>query len=471
MHQPPDPELRPASCPVRRVPLLRASLITAALAVALVLSCSTDQVSGKRRFSYVHWTAKQEREMGAEFSPNIESEFEAIYPDAGANAYLGELVSRMVDQSPRREDFDFHFKILNSSVPNALALPGGYVYITRGLLSELESEGQFISVMGHELGHVEHRHAMLNQSRGPLDLTAGAMHSVGRALPIGGRVVGLAANIVAAPSVVLGLKFSRAQELEADERGVYFAAEMGYDPRDAVRTFELFEVLEQESGEGSSRFAIFRTHPVNSERIKRIEATVARDYPEWSERARPAAVETDAGGGPFLEIVRGLRAHSDAYELYDQASRRMTKEKPNLDAAWSELEEALALVPDEPLFWILQGELAIVSENAKAATRSFNEAVKLYRRSTPGDGHWKPHFYLGALALNAQQPQLAASHLEVAVERYPMYPAAHLLLGDARAARGDRKLAIEAYRAVLELTPKGAELNREARARLSELGG
>lgn len=436
-------------------------------ACLLFAACATDPVSGKRNFSLVDWTPEEEREMGREFAPNIEAEFEAIYPDAEANAYLGELVARMVELSPRHADFDFHFKILNSSVPNALALPGGYVYITRGLLEELETEGQFIAVMGHELGHVEHRHAMLNQTRGILGWSGRALGSVGRALPIGGRVVNAVGGIVSAPSVLLGLKFNRSQELEADERGVYFAAEMGYNPLDAVQTFELFQRMEDEQENSTSQVSILRTHPVNAARIESIQKIVARDYPEWANAdTRPATVETDPR---FGDLVARMREHAPAYVVYDRAFKNLAQEEPDLDAAQADLDEARSLLPDEPLFWILAGELAAMVEDVPRSAVNFQVASRLYQRRTPGDGHWKPPLYLGLYALLAEQSDAAVKSLEVAVARYPMNPTAHLLLGHALAHRGDTQAAGKEYKRVMGLTPRKDPLHVEARTGLDAL--
>ncbi len=432
--------------------------------------CVTDAVTGKQQLSVVDWTAEEELAMGRDSAPNIESQFDAIYPDAGVNEQLGAIVRRMVEFSPRREDFDFHFKVLNSSVPNAFALPGGYVYITRGLLQSLETEGQFISVLGHELGHVEHRHSMLNASRdvvlmGPVR----PWLKLGEIMPIGGGLVTTTTVLVAAPSILLGLKFDRDQELQADGRGVYFATSMGYDPRDAIKTFELFEQMERESGDETAKYAIFRTHPLNKDRIDYIQEAVATDYPAVTGKAPSDFRAEDPG---FAAILRGFHDRAAAYEAYDEARQRL--ENPYLNA--KELPEIAALtrrartsLPDEPLFAILAGELALKQQQKQPARQAFQTAEDLYERLVPGDGHWKPYLYLGMLDLEDGNARRAVERLRRSTELYPLNGVAYVPLGRAYEKSGDRARAIEAYEEAVNLTPPGSEASQAALDRLRVL--
>jgi len=437
-------------------------------------SCVTDAVSGERRYAPVQWTAEEELELGRESAPNIRSQFDALYPDAWVNEELGGIVAQLVEKSPRRDDFDFHFEVLNSSIPNALALPGGYVYITRGLLQELESEAEFVAVLGHELGHVEHRHSMLNASQGALSgLIVRPLGAVARRLPVGGGIVGATAGLIAAPSVLFGLRFSRKQELEADRRGVYFCAELGYDPREFERVFDVFERLEKEAG-GKSEFSILRTHPVNATRVKAIHKTLKADYPELVAMDHADFRQSSAR---FMTILEGFQRREGAYDRYDEAQARFAakgvdRENPGrdvIDAARGDLREARRLVPDEPLFVIFQGEIAMLAKEDRRAVAAFAEAHGLYERRTPGKGHWKPPFYLGVFSLEDGRADDAVAYLELAESRYPMNGTVLFVLARAYEESGDRGAAREAYARACKHLPDDAEMRKEAKRREREL--
>ena len=450
----------------------RLLLTLAPLGLGLGLAaCVTDAVTGKRRYAPVQWDVAEELELGRESAPNVESQFDAAYPDPLVNEELGKIVAQLVALSPRKDDFEFRFEVLNSSIPNAFALPGGLVYITRGLLQELETEAEFIAVLGHELGHVEHRHSMLNQSKGAVTgLITRPLGAVARRLPIGGRIVGAAAGVVAAPSVLFGLKFSREQELEADQRGVYFCAELGYDPREFMRVFELFERMEQESG-GGSEFSILRTHPLNKNRVEGIEKTLEDDYPELAQRDNASFRRSSPR---FAEILEGFHTRKEAYAFYDRALSRVGDQPEDIDqdileAAKADLHAARTLVPDEPLFQLFEGELALAAEDYEGALQHFVEAHAIYERRTPGKGHWKVPFFLGAMALEAGQVKDAIEYLVMAEARFPLNGMISFALGRANEAKGDAEAARAAYERAEQHLPGDSPLKKEARRRRKEL--
>ncbi len=444
-------------------------------------ACVTDKVTGERQFSLVNWTVEQELAIGKEAAPNIESQFESICLDLEAQEYLGERVRELVSRSPRRNELDFHFKILNSSVPNAFALPGGFTYITRGLLAQLESEAQFVSIMGHELGHVEHRHAMDNQSKqrvvGILTLPLRPFEFVGDQLPVGSRVVSFATGIATAPATLYLTSHSRAQETEADERGVTFAVEMGFDPRDAALTFELFDRLESLSDVDDTP-SWLRTHPMNDDRAKDIQDFIAERYPSVLKEGAQFRSSTPE----FDQIRDRFRARAPAYAAYDLAVALVAEEEPDWERVGDLLVGALNAVPEEPLFHIAAGEIALIQEDSETALYAFLHALELYGRfdgdrpadsdpdhtTWPGESHWKVHFYLGILQLEVSAAR-AAEQFRLACERFPMHAVSWFLLGQALEQTSEFSQAIEAYEHVLELTDSSLELHEQAQARVREI--
>ena len=432
--------------------------------------CATDPVTGKSHFSAVHWTNAEEVEIGGEAAPNVESQFEAIAPNREANEVLGKLISEMVSHSVRKDDFEFRFKVLNSSVPNALALPGGFVYVTRGLLQMIESEGQFISIIGHELGHVEHRHSMANQSRArvtgfftaPFRLVVGLTSG----LP-GSRVVGVAAGVVVAPLGLWGLKYNRDQETESDERGVFFAAAMRYDPNEGIKTFEMFERLEQAAG--GSELSWGRTHPLNKDRVQNIEKIIARSYPGLLNKPQSQFRQSSVR---FSRVIERFKRMVPAMKLYDDAQVLLAKpdvSPAELEKAQAKLDEARSVLPDEPLVHIGLGEADFLKQKFDDAKAHLIEARAIYDRQSPGDSSWKVHFYLGVIHLHEKDNRTAAEQLLIATQRFPLHPAPHLFLGIAYEAGGQSERARKAYRKTLLLTSQDSELQTEARVRMRKL--
>jgi len=467
------------------------------VASSIIAGCVTDPVTGERHVSVVNWTPEEERQLGRDIAPNVESQFEAVYLDPEARRYLGDVIAEMIRHSVRREDFEFNFKILNSSIPNAFALPGGHVYITRGLLTLLESEAQFVSVMGHELGHVEHQHSMRNQGRlsGVAMAPLRRVVSMTRGLP-GENVVGLAAGVASAPLAIWGLQFNREQELEADRRGVFFSATMDYDPREGKKTFELFERLEAQAGAGAGELSWLRSHPLNQDRVDEIEATVAHEYPQLAQKPEN---EFRHDGEVFGAILERLRARAPGYAHLDEGVAMLgaaTLTPANLSSAKAKLDEAAELLPAEPLISIARGEAAILEKDMEGAQAQFEAAAVLCQKSAPEDGHWKVDLYLGILALepgkapsktNAQNKsdsenkrdapksdtqnsaEKALTHLTTASERFPQNPAVHLYLAMAYEKLGRRESASAAYRKAMDLSPTDSEVYKQARAGRSRL--
>jgi len=452
---------------------LRRSAALLVLVPSLATGCVTDKVTGESRFALVQWDVKQEQAIGDQAAPNFEQQYDGALPDAATQSYLGSVVKEMASRSVRKDDFDYKFEILDSSEPNAFALPGGYVYITRGLLQNLESEGEFVAVLGHELGHVEHQHSMLQQTRA---VTAGVL--VG-AIGLGTELLKLdpdqAANVnalagKAAPIALL--HFSREQESEADRRGVFFAHAMGYDPREMKKTFEYFQRLEAQSGSSTPSF--LRSHPTNDQRLKDIDAEIARTCGDVLAKA-PAQFRAPPGPNDrFVQIVKALQTKAPAYRKNDEAQQILAKSPKDAAAlarAAKLADEARKLLPDEPLFEITAGEIAFSGETGDRGRAHFERALALTQKPGGGRGHWKPDFYLGALDVDAKHGASAATHLRHATTLFPDHPVAHYYLGRALELNGDPKDAIVSYERVGELAPQDSSLAQKAGERLQALRG
>jgi predicted Zn-dependent protease len=220
-----------------------------ALLVVGLLGCETNPVTGKKEFSLVSKT--EEVAMGKEADPSIVAEY-GSYEDAALQAYVEQVTMKLakVSHSP---ELEWHVRVLDSPVVNAFALPGGYVYITRGILAHLESEAQMAGVLGHELGHVTARHTAQAVTREtfwgtPLRVIGSISNELGAVAGAAEQGLGL-----------LFLKYGRDAEEQSDELGVSYSLRAGYDPRAIPATYLM---LKRVSDTGGSKLPVFlSTHP------------------------------------------------------------------------------------------------------------------------------------------------------------------------------------------------------------------
>jgi predicted Zn-dependent protease len=242
-------------------------------ALALAPACTQVENPATGRTEYTTLSPEQERELGAQQHPRILQQFGGAYPDEELRAYV-EAVGQQVAASSDLPDAEFTFTLLDSEVPNAFALPGGYVYITRGLLALAETEAEMAGVLGHEIGHVTARHAAQRQTRAT---GAGVVATLGTiaAAVLGGEAAGQLAQQAAGVGTQAYLAgYSRDQEFQADDLGVGYMTAAGYDP-EAMATF--LEKLAAESeldrtiagADGDPAESWFATHPRTLDRVQR----------------------------------------------------------------------------------------------------------------------------------------------------------------------------------------------------------
>src|SRR5688500_13331271 len=194
-------------------------LISCLTSLFLFNSCATNPVSGKRQV--VLMSEEQEIAMGKEADPQIVAQF-GLYEDKALQDFITQKGKQMAAIS-HRPNLAYEFKIVDSDVLNAFAVPGGYVYFTRGIMAHFNNEAEFAGVLGHEIGHIAARHSAKQYSKAMLaqiGLVAGAALSpqFARFADIAQQGVGL-----------LFLKFGRDAESQSDKLGVEYSTKIGYD--------------------------------------------------------------------------------------------------------------------------------------------------------------------------------------------------------------------------------------------------
>ncbi|MFM2042946.1 MAG: hypothetical protein RLY86_1522, partial [Pseudomonadota bacterium] len=194
-------------------------LMAAVTGVLLLGACAVNPATGERQFTGL-LPAAQEAAIGAEQHPRILEEFGGTLNDPAIQAYVDGIGQRLAANT-ELPGVTYTFTVLDSDVVNAFALPGGYVYVTRGLMQLANSEAQLAGVIGHEIGHITGRHAAERYSQGTLAQLGAVAAAV-----LGGQELG---QMAAQGAQLAVAGWGRGQELEADQLGIRYMANVGYE--------------------------------------------------------------------------------------------------------------------------------------------------------------------------------------------------------------------------------------------------
>jgi predicted Zn-dependent protease len=266
----------------------------------LVAGCSIQKnpVSGNNRAFGYSWS--EEVQIGKEVDPEIVNQF-GLYDDEQLADYTNKIGKLMLEKSHlRRPDTDqkfketeFTFRMLDSPAINAFALPGGYIYFTRGMMAHLTNEAQFSVVMGHEIGHVAARHSSqraLNQKIGQVAVIGGSI--------LGQELFGLPGqtlmNLSSTAAKLLFLSYSREAERESDALGVEYAAMNGYDAAEGAALFTTLERISEKSKQSIPNF--MSPHPDPGQRAQTIPDLAAK----WEKKGYE---QTKRNKDQYMEMV------------------------------------------------------------------------------------------------------------------------------------------------------------------------
>ncbi len=277
--------------------LLRKTL-AAAIAVTLLASCSTNPVTGKRELLLM--SEKDEIAMGLQADGEVKKEY-GVYDNPALQAYVNDLGQRLAKNS-HRANLPWHFTVVDSPEINAFALPGGYIYVTRGIMAHLNSEAELAGVIGHEIGHATARHGAQAQTEGTFtQLGSVAAEILGQ---VYGGVQG-AGQIVGAAGQSLVMKHGREHELQADQLGAEYLSRGNYNPKtmiSVIGTLKAQELASEErarvQGKTPQRMPDYlSTHPSNDQRLNDI-IDIAAKY--------PPTPNADAGRDRYLQMTSNM---------------------------------------------------------------------------------------------------------------------------------------------------------------------
>jgi predicted Zn-dependent protease len=238
---------------------------TAALSLLLIAACTMNPATGQRQLTLM--SEAQEIQMGRQTHPEVLATYGA-YDDPEWQRYIQELGGKLAALS-ERPHLDWTFTVLDDPVVNAMALPGGFVYVNRGILAHFNSEAELASVLGHEIGHVTARHSVEQISRAQL-----AQLGLGVAA-VASEEFRQYAGIASQGLGILFLKFGRDDENQSDALGLRYLTRAGYDPREMPKVFATLDRVSEAAGmRGTPEW--MSTHPDPGNRIHNIDARISQ---------------------------------------------------------------------------------------------------------------------------------------------------------------------------------------------------
>ena len=418
----------------------RLLIILLSLFVTLT-ACSVNPVTGEKNFVLPNLDENWERKVGQQmYAPMRQAEGGDYKLDPQLTAYVESVGKRLAVQAKR--DLPYEFRVLNDSVPNAWALPGGKIVVNRGLLTELNSEAELAAVLGHEIVHADAAHGARQQSKGMLTQVGmiGAMvFGSSMADSEMGRQVAMMVPVLGAQLITT--KYGRDAERESDLYGMHYMSAAGYDPQGAVELQETFVKL---SADRRSDWlsGLFASHPPSVERVANNKAT-AKSLPGGGEFGRDV----------YLRKTARLREVAPAYENYEKARKALAGEKS--EEARTLVSRAIMLEPREALFQALSGDIYAANGNYRKAESAYSDALKL------DDGFFYHHLRRGQARYEMKKMAPARIDLERSLELLPTAQA-NFLLGNLDKLAGNMDSALKRYQAAAQSdSPEGKLATRE----------
>lgn len=410
------------------------------LLLLTVAGCAVNPVTGRQELHLV--SSASEIDMGVKnYLPAQQSQGGLYYLDSVLTSYVKQTGMQLVQVSDRPQ-LPYDFVVLNNSVPNAWALPGGKIAVNRGLLLELENKAELAAVLAHEIVHAAARHSAKAVERGML-LQAGTL-GVGMAVA-GKDSAKLLVGAASLGATLINQRYTREQELEADYYGMVYMARAGYDPRAAITLQEKFVRLNKERRRNWLT-GLFATHPPSQERVNANRAN-----------AKKMAPGDVIGREEYLARIGSLQKTKQAYSFHDEGQKALIEK--NFSEAYSLAEKAISVEPREAFFYGLKGDSFLARKQYQDAIREYNEAI---RRN---DGYFL--FYLGRGRAERQLGMSSEAWRDLEQSNTLLPTAiANYELGELAIARNRPDLAVQHFRTAAS---SNSPLGQQAGVRLVEL--
>ncbi|HZF15528.1 MAG TPA: M48 family metalloprotease [Steroidobacteraceae bacterium] len=387
-------------------------------AIALLVGCGVNPVTGKKEFNLVG--EETELKIGAEqYVPSRQMQGGDLAVDPELTRYVSEIGQKLAGASDRK--LPYEFSVLNNSVPNAWALPGGKIAVNRGLLTQLNSEAELAAVLGHEITHAAARHGAKSMERGMfmqgavMALAIGTHDNQYANMIVGGAMVG---------AQLVTQRYGREAELEADHYGMVYMKRAGYDPGAAIDLQQTFVKLEQGKKAGWAE-GLLASHPPSQERVDKNRETAAK-----------LGAGGDLGRDRYQKVMANLRRDDAAYKKYDEGVAALNKGD---DAkALGLAQEAAKIEPREGKFAELMGDVELKRKNYKAALDHYQRSLAL------NGGYFKPYLQSAIARYQLGERDQAKALFTRSMELLPTATASYYLGRYAQDA-GDTEQALKYY--------------------------
>ncbi|WP_457643066.1 beta-barrel assembly-enhancing protease [Persephonella sp.] len=410
----------------------------------VLVSCSKtyDPLSGKEVFTLL--PTSEEIKIGQMYVPLAVDENDGRYPDKEVQQYIKNLGEKIARHTPRKLNYQFY--LVNTQAVNAFALPGGFIFVNRGLILTLDKEDELAGVIAHELAHVNARHhaRFLEKVYG-----MNILLSIAGIFAYQSKYGDILMNFGKIGAQLISLKWSRDQEKEADRLGVRFAYDAGYDPRGLLDTFKIFKKLGK-----VKQPEWLLTHPLPDTRIKEVKQLIKQlDLSKKLIKDSPQ----------FHRIKAKLEKTKPSFDLYYKAKEKVAKDKKL--AALELLDKSLEIYPENNASLTLKAFILLSEDKFEEGTQLAVKAASL------DDMYFKPHFFAGYGYFKLKKYSKSVKFLERAKDLIPNFPDVYYFLGRDYEELGKVQKAVENYQKALKLTDGKRGWEKDAKKRLSRLLG
>ncbi len=406
----------------------------AAMGTALS-GCATNPVTGRRHFMII--SKAQEVEMDRQYAPHQFSADFGPSQDTQMNAYVDSVAMDIAAKS-HRSDMPYSARVVNAPHINGYVFPAGSIAVTRGIMLAMDTESELAGLLGHEIGHVNHRHAARRQSWGLLTMLGVA--GLGAAFEASEDLKDYADLVTIFGSLGAGLllsSYSRKDEREADATGMDYMVMAGHNPEGMTSLMQT--LVEMHDREPSRLELMFSTHPMSRRRRddmqKRIDAkyTGEDDRPDGRER--------------YMDNIAELRAIEGAIVHMQAGQSAIWREQ--YGEALNELQAALRIAEDDYAALLMCVNCLTATNRLSEARRYAARAREIYPEEA------QAYFATGVVALREGRYAEANSNFTVYQEKLPGNPNTLLFKGISLEGLGRRNEAAEAYNAYLQISPQG----------------
>ncbi len=398
---------------------------------AALSGCAQSPIGGKSIL--VGMSEAQEKAVDQQVAPQQFSTDLGPIQDSQVNTYVSSVGQRM-DKLTHRPNMPYSYRVLNANYVNAYTFPGGAMGITRGILVELQDEAELAALLGHEMGHVNARHAAQHQGQSMVASVAMAGVGIAASSSEWGGLVAIGGQLGA--SLLLS-GYSRDNEREADALGQEYMVRAGYPASGMTRLHEL--LVRQQKEQPGMLQTMFSTHPMSVERRDTAQQLASTQY--------AASLKRDPGRQRFMDSTASLRRIKPTIEACQNGEVAMAGKA--YDKAEGQFRSALQKTPRDYASNVLMGQCLEAQGKSREALAFANTAKQIYPQEA------QAHKLAGALALGRKEPAAANASLDPDHRMLPGDAGVGFLKGVALEGMGNRQEAAKQYAGYLNQQRQG----------------